>query len=79
MQEVSDAMAKQIVANNGELPPTATLSVPVKKSNSGVDGDVRRCGIYTKTRSSWLNCALRDDEAVHWVSIGDYEAVAVSN
>merc|ERR1712013_361621 len=40
-QEVSDAMAKQIVANNGELPPTATLSVPIKKSKSGVDGDVQ--------------------------------------
>ena len=23
-----------------------------------------------KTRSSWLNCALRDDEVVYWVSIG---------
>ena len=31
------------------------------------------------TRSSWLNCALRDDEAVFWVSIGHYEAVAVGN
>merc|ERR1711962_1978050 len=39
-QEVSDAMAKQIVANNGELPSFATLSVPIKKSNPGVDGDV---------------------------------------
>ena len=29
----------------------------------------------TKTRSSWLNCALRDDEAVYWVRIGHYEAV----
>ena len=29
------------------------------------------------TRSSWLNYALRDDEAVYWVSIGHYEAVAV--
>ena len=28
-----------------------------------------------ETRSSWLNCALRDDEAVYWVSIGHYEAV----
>ena len=46
-------MAKQIVANNGELPPTATFSVPVKKSNSGVDGDVRRCGIYTKMSLDW--------------------------
>ena len=32
-----------------------------------------------KTRFSWLNCALRDDEAVYWVSIGHYEAVAVGN
>ena len=32
-----------------------------------------------ETRSSWLNCALRDDEAVFWVSIGYYEAVAVGN
>ena len=32
-----------------------------------------------KTRSSWLNCALRDDEAVYWVIIGHYEAVAVGN
>ena len=31
------------------------------------------------TRSSWLNCALRDDEAMYWVSIGHYEAVAVGN
>ena len=40
-------MAKQIVANNGELPPTATLSVPIKKSNPGVGGDVLRCVMYT--------------------------------
>ena len=31
------------------------------------------------TRSSWLNCALRADETVYWVSIGHYEAVAVGN
>ena len=31
------------------------------------------------TRSSWLNCALRDDEAVYWVSTGHYGAVAVGN
>ena len=23
-----------------------------------------------ETRSSWLNCALRGDEAVYWVSLG---------
>ena len=51
-----------------------------------------RCSIYLwidclelqkqkiqETRSSWLNCALRDDEAVYWVSIGHYRAVAVGN
>ena len=27
-------------------------------------------GNTKKTRSSWLNCALRDDEAVYWVSKG---------
>ena len=32
-----------------------------------------------ETRSRWLNCALRDDEAVYWVSIGHYEAVAVGD
>ena len=35
--------------------------------------------VQVRTRSSWLNCALRDDEAVYWVSIGHYEAVAVGN
>ena len=32
-----------------------------------------------KTRSRWLNCALREDEAVYWVSIGHYEAIADGN
>ena len=32
-----------------------------------------------KSRSSWLNSALQGDEAVYWVSIGHYEAVAVGN
>ena len=32
-----------------------------------------------QTRSSWFNCALRDDEAVCWVSIGYCEALAVGN
>ena len=36
-------------------------------------------GWKEKTRSSWLNCALRDGEAMYWVSIGHYEAVAVGN
>ena len=36
-------------------------------------------GNLSSTRSSWLNCALWDDEAVYWVSIGHYEAVVVGN
>ena len=32
-----------------------------------------------KTRSSRLNCALRDDDAVYWVSIGHYEGLAIGN
>ena len=34
------------------------------------------------TRSNWLNCALRDDEAVYVLyvlCVGHYEAVAVGN
>ena len=27
----------------------------------------------------WSNCVLQDDEAVYWISIGHYEAVAVGN
>ena len=30
-------------------------------------------------RSSWINCALQNDEDVYWVSIGHYEAVAVGD
>ena len=33
----------------------------------------------TLTRSIWVNCALRDEEAVYWVSVAHYEAVSVGN
>ena len=33
--------------------------------------EIRLCSSKDfKTRSSWLNCVLRDDEAVYWVGIG---------
>ena len=32
-----------------------------------------------QTRSSWLNCALLDGDAVYWVSTGHYEAVSVGS
>ena len=41
--------------------------------------NMEECDKVGKTSSSWLNCALRDDEAVYCVSIGHYEAVAVVN
>ena len=41
------------------------------------DGDGTGDGAArSRTRSIWLNCALRDDEAAYWVSIGHFEAVA---
>ena len=43
-----------------------------------INGNFMRQKI-TKTISSWLNSALRDDEAVYGVSVGYYEAVAVGN
>ena len=42
------------------------------------EGKERGWGVK-QTRSSWVNCALRDEEAVYWVSIGHYQAVAVGN
>ena len=41
-------------------------------AGQGAIGVAVQSRIVTKigTRSSWLNCALRDDEAVYWVSIG---------
>ena len=62
-----------------------TKNARKRKSARGVAGVIQFekikiiFNIQIKTRSSWLNCALRDDEAVYWVSIGHYEAVAVGN
>ena len=59
---------------------TYTWSFLRKKRNSftlHVNAHMHQKFIWT--RSSWLNCALRDDEAVYWVSVGYYEAVAVGN
>ena len=49
-------------------------NIHAEEHNPGSAQDRRTSG---KTRSSWLNCALGDDKAVHWVSEGHYEAVAV--
>ena len=50
------------------------LYLPPRTNLDKIDYDFK-----LKTRSSWLNCASRDDEAVYWVSIGHYVAVAVGN
>ena len=59
---------------------------PIHRSSSSVSSHQRPPEMefchhehFFKTRSSWINCALRDDEAVYWVSKGHYEAVAVGN
>ena len=51
----------------------------IRGIRSNPPGGMKNTKIQVQTRSSWLNCALRDDEAVYWVSIGHYEAVAVGN
>ena len=38
-------------------PPAVLLQIDPRKKETPME-----------TRSSWLNCALRDDEAVYWVS-----------
>ena len=54
-------------------PKVSYLSVSRPSKRQAVNDDDK------VTRSSWLNCALRDDEAVCTgsVYIGHYEAVAV--
>ena len=54
-------------------------STEEKRNIEGKGGKYLEKEKEENTRSSWLNCALRDDEAVYWVSIGHYEAVAVGN
>ena len=75
----------------GSAQPRTTLAsagllfkVPLCRPPSSVPGAALIRGKKSnessfETRSSWLNCALRDDEAEYWVSIGHYEAVAVGN
>ena len=51
----------------------------MENNNSGVVKTSQELESQVQTRSSWLNCALRDDEAVYWVSTGHYEVVAVDD
>ena len=63
--------------NNPKQESTFSFSFPHNYSPSSIPAHMN--WIQFRTRSSWLNCALRDDEAVCWVSIGHYEALAVGN
>ena len=62
-------------------PPNDDMMRQLRKKCYSVAIQTMTSMVWTtkKTRPSWLNCALRDDEAVYWVSIGHYEAVAVGN
>ena len=62
-----------------ETPPSRFSPSRALREPKTTQSNVSSQGNKLKTRSSWLNCALRDDEAVYWVSIGHYEAVAVGN
>ena len=50
---------------------------PVKEKSHDIADFVGKR--YIETRSSWVNCVLRDEEAVYWVSVAHYEAVSVGN
>ena len=56
-----------------------SLSSPRKDLQTIANLRVSTIHLQKKTRSSWFNCALRDNEAVYWVIIGHYEAVEVGN
>ena len=63
-------------------PPVKSTSIhviPGSERSFSSPGRIETNVMGMETRSSWLNCALRDDEAVYWVSIGHYEAEAVGN
>ena len=67
----------------GKEEPIRKRKIYVRKKIFGPERETKRKKEQKrkgrKTRSSWLNCALRDDEAVYCVSVGHYEAVAVGN
>ena len=63
----------------GICPPTNVAKEFYQETTNNSKTWINDFGFGGQTRSSWLNCALRDDEAVYWVSIGHYEAVAVGN
>ena len=52
---------------------------PVSSCEKNFLLEVTKLAPKYKTRSSWLNSALRDDEDVYWACIGHSEAVAVGN
>ena len=59
--------------------PEKATSFESSQANPGIQNQWDENPNKDKTRSSWLNYALRDDEAVYWISIGLYEAVAEGN
>ena len=62
----------QHLANSGEVqlknhPVIEKNRLQVNKDIFGIFSFIHE-PIANETRSSWLNCALRDDEAAYWVS-----------
>ena len=64
-ETLSEAISSPIIITSPKLWPAALILINKR--------------VLFITRSRWLNCALRDNEAVYWFSIGHHEAVAVGN
>merc|ERR1711953_919338 len=83
-QEVSNAMAKQIVANNGELPPSVALSVPVKLSRTWAPRTSRACpgaGGHvqaTSIRPSAMQQLQSGRKDLDWSTMGTLASVATA-
>ena len=66
--------------NSGEEVYLKIQNMPPCSLCSPIDHNPNMCSSEQRkleTRSSWVNCALRDEEAVYWVSVAHYEAVSV--
>ena len=83
-RQVSKLCSKVLVELHGAAkekhPECAGIYKPLKgRHNRGrwvsslliIDNQSKGIGTIVKTRSSWLNCAFRDDEAVYWTGVTD--------
>ena len=83
-RQVSKPCSEVLVELHGaakeKQPECAGIYKPLKgRHNRGrwvssfliIDNQSKGIGTIVKTRSSWLNCPFRDDEAVYWTGVTD--------